>query len=325
MNKKLTFFFFLLLGPLSVVSQLGEASSFSPSICVIDFTKSEETNSFIIEDLLSQKGISYYKEARPKDLENCLLGDFYEVLIISHGFGYTKERKATDSEEQKLMVGPYSYYPQTLAKMTYWNPEKEKYSALRKDFFVDLEEKISKTSPLKSLRILTCYSSTVVFHYKLKSFSENLKIHLDMSPSLVWSFMPYTWLVESVQMLEGHLTENYTFLIPFSTVAFISYGSRVVLGGRYKVTLKGASLGLGKLWVPVNLPKKDLNSLSVGETRKYARKGFSFGWIGGEFSTYQGDFMKEEIQFYQKHIKAKSVNLGLSMDIASQVTVTRLQ
>ena len=320
MSKNLLFLLsFLLSYPLDF-SKAGGYSPYDPSICVIDFTKPHETNSLVVEGLFEhEERVSYHKGATPEDLTNCLLGDFHEVLIVAHAYSYTRHSPVVS------ISNPIS--SKTNARITYWDPEKEKFSALSKNFFTEIQKNFPKhTSSLKSLRILTCYSSVLVEQYKLRSFSRELNIHLDISPTIIWSFMPYTWIVESLQIMEDNVEEDYTFLIPLSTIVLLNTGGRVVLGGKYKIEIIGASLGLGKLWIPVNLPKRDLESMSVGETRTYNRgMGFSFGWIGDDFSTYQPEFMKEEIQYYKNYIKSKSVNLGISLDIISELKVTKLR
>ncbi len=159
------------------------------------------------------------------------------------------------------------------------------------------EEKTQNASVrLKSLRLLGCSPKEVLKgHPPLAELLKDNSITLDTAPKqnisswlkgrYVTTLDP-TWVKESAQFNDPENNDDSFFAyIKLKTYGVYRTGSTTALRGKYKISIKGAALGLSHKWSRVYIYYREVENLKVGETLIINRPQLDFSlalWLNAE-------------------------------------------
>lgn len=186
----------------------------------------------------------------------------------------------------------------------------------------------SKNGPiaLKQIRFLNCDPDKILKRYpEFNSILKDYNIRLDISPaqqlmSLIngtrVSTLDPNWIEESLQ---SETAGKWAFAyVPLTTVGVYRWGERVIMKGKYKVSISGMALGLSEKWSLVYFPKEKLEGLSVGEEREFLMPHLDFSaafWMNFEV----GISPKPKFQ-----APTEINSIGAEVGVFSNITVKRL-
>lgn len=190
-----------------------------------------------------------------------------------------------------------------------------------------LNDKASNQSvKLKSIRFISCDPINAMNLYPdLKALVDENNIHIELSPAQniqSWirghrvSTLDPRWALESTQFPEAD--QRASFYIKLKTLGVYRFGETIGLRSKYKVSVKGAALGLSSQWTQIQLKMSDLNSLNVGESKSFFMPHFDL------FAAFWLNFDVGLTPIPTFNGPSEINSIGAGVGLFSKVTIERL-
>ena len=193
------------------------------------------------------------------NLEECLLGDYDEVVFIAHSQFFDANN---DGVKKPYII----YKDESIMK-------KNRPFSDRKIFKKLLEK--AKANPQKpssrTLRVLVCDFEKALLNYpNLRELIPILGFEVDLAPLARVPLrkirvFDISWLTESFIDLSSDENPDASFVVPFTGLILGYGGSRKVLGGRFRITIKGIGPAAIASYMPIQIPKKFLREMKPGD------------------------------------------------------------
>lgn len=262
----------------------------------------------------NQGNVIFLKEALPVALIQCLKQGATEITIIAH------TAKVIDNEN--------------MTNLLYFSQSKLQPIASRP--FENFAKELRKQHPrqFKRLRMITCFGEKVLRRYDLIRLSKEFGFTIQLSDPSKFAqalagfqdvaTLDYRWLAESFQDIDNQgrgSPKNIFFYVHTNTFLVYQFGQEEVLQGRFSVEVDGLALGLEEKWRMFWVPRRELLSIKVGETKTIWIDTFgvsmNLGILGMEVQVKGRDPIQSPLG------QSDPDALGAAIGLKARLTITR--